>query len=103
MKAQFRPAEAPGLTSALLASSLGCLEQDVRLVTPVFSGLLSVPQKSGSGSTLCALVQDSPKISWGELLPSRVPPAEPYLPSPAAARSGGAGRAGASSFKYFTD
>lgn len=55
------PAEGLGLTPALLVRVLGCVVQDIRLMTLAFSSHSSVPLKSGSDSTLCALVQDSPK------------------------------------------
>jgi len=55
------PAEGLGLTPALLTCVPGCAVWDVRLMTLAFSSHSSVPPKSGSDSTLCALVQDSPK------------------------------------------
>lgn len=55
------PAEGLGLTGAFHMCVPGCLVQDITLTMLAFSSHSSVPPKSGSDSTLCALVQDSPK------------------------------------------
>lgn len=61
MKYLICPAEGLGFTRALHMCVPGCLVQDIRLAMLAFSSHSSVPPKPGSDSTLCALVQDSPK------------------------------------------
>lgn len=90
--------EGLGLIPSVFVCIPGCAVWDIMLMTLALSGHSSVPPKSGSDSTLCALVQDSPKRLAGE---SSCQTGSLQLSCICELR--GAGRARATSFKYFTD